>query len=118
MINRARVRPSRGVSAFGVAVGIIFTCVGLFFVIPRISSSNGPIWFGILWTLGALGITIFHGINVFTDRGIAVEEIQFESKTPAATASERLAEIQELKDKGVISQSEYDQKRAEIISKI
>lgn len=83
-----------------------------------ISSSNGPIWFGVLWTLGALAITIFHGVNAFTDRGIAVEEIQFDGKTPVASASERLADIELMRNKGIITQAEYDKKRAEIIAKI
>lgn len=112
------MRPSREVSILSFLMGVIFTGIGLFVVIPMISSNGGPGWFGIVWTLGALGMTIFHGVNAFTDRGIAVEEIQFDSKDSSKSASERLAEIEEMKNRGIISQAEYNQKRAEIIAKI
>lgn len=53
MRRRMRYRPSKASCIFSGIVGIIFSCIGLFVVIP----SFGP--FGILWTLIAIGITVY-----------------------------------------------------------
>lgn len=53
MKRRMRYRPSKASCIFSGIVGIIFSCIGLFVVIP----SFGP--FGILWTLIAIGITVY-----------------------------------------------------------
>ena len=118
MIKRARVKPSKEVSALGVVFGIVFTCVGLFFVIPNLSKEGGSVWIGVLWTLGAIGITIFFVLNAFTARGVSIEEVQFEYGSFNQSTSQRLAELEKIKSQGLISDEEYGTKRNEIISKL
>ena len=53
MRRNMRYRPSKASCIFAGIVGIIFSCIGLFVVIPSFGA------FGILWTLIAIGITIY-----------------------------------------------------------
>jgi hypothetical protein len=97
----------------------IFFIVGIFFLIPKFLESGGPIWFGLIWTIGALCLGIFNGYNAFSERGIAIEEIQFDniSKTQKSL-SKRMQDLEQLRSQRLISESEYQTKRKEIISKI
>lgn len=112
-MRRIHYRPGRAPSAMGLVMGVIFVCIGFFVVIP----SAGP--FGILWTVMALAITIFNGINVFSKHGVTTGEIQIEDADSFAPASgraqDRLTELKNLYDRGLITREEYEAKRAEIL---
>ena len=69
MKRRVRMKPGKGQSAAGMAVGILFCLLGIFVVIPSFGV------FGIFWTGMALIITIMNGINAFSDKGITSHEI-------------------------------------------
>lgn len=119
MYNRARVRPSRGNSVIGMIGGVVFVFIGIFVMIPKMAETNGPVWFGVLWTLLALCGVFFHGCNAFSERGIATEEIQFEHSPEAQKpALQRMKELEALREQGVISDQEYQLKRREIIAKL
>ena len=51
-----RYRPNKVQSAVGIAAGGLFILLGLFFVIPTFG------FFGIIWTLFAVGITASRNI--------------------------------------------------------
>ncbi len=120
MSRRVRVKPSRGQSAFGFFVGIIFCCIGLFVVIPTF----GP--FGLIWTLFAVIITIMNGISAFSDKGIASHEIVIDDMNDYSnnnfeykkSSEERMKELQQLYQQGMISEEEYNKKRAQILEQL
>lgn len=130
--RRVTYRPSKAQGAFGMVWGGVFVLIGLFVVIPIF----GP--FGILWTLAAIGITAMNGYQAFgkkyTGPEITIEEdstqmpnVQPSSPSPethdhipstALDAKERLEQLESLKQAGLITQSEYDQKRREILERL
>ena len=117
-----KMRPGKGQSAMGFFVGIIFCLIGLFIAVPSFGM------FGILWTLVAVGITISHGMNVFSDKGIPTHEIVIEEEdeqeekscedriaSGKSSSQERLEEAKRLYDLGLITEEEYGQKRKQIL---
>lgn len=115
-MGRIRVKPSRATSAMGMVVGVVFVGIGLFVIIPRFGS------FGIVWTMVAVAIALFHGVNAFSDRGIATTEIDVDGLPGIAQQAkqglsfdERLRKLEELRRDGLITESEYDEKRREVM---
>lgn len=119
MRRRMRYRPSKASCIFSGIVGIIFSCIGLFVVIP----SFGP--FGILWTLIAIGITIYQfamaagkvsmGSWSIEDETSEKEDGFGAENSTGKSAQDRLTELQNLYDRRLITQEEYEQKRQEIL---
>lgn len=121
MSKKIRVKPSKGQSTAGFFVGIVFCLIGLFVVIP----TAGP--FGIFWTMVAVIITITHGKNAFTEKGVATHEIVIEddelnqsseSYAFGTDSQKRLYEIKNLYDNGFMTKEEYEDKRKKIINNI
>lgn len=114
-MKRVRVKPSKGQATVGFIAGLIFCGIGLFIVTPTFGA------FGLLWTLFAIIITVIQGVNAFSDKGIATHEISIEDDNPyestskSKTAEERLNELQALYEKGMISSSEFNEKRKQIL---
>lgn len=113
--KRVTYRPSKSQAVFGGVVGVIFILIGVAVVIP----SFGP--FGVIWTLIAVGITIFNFYQAF-GKGYIGPEIRIEDEegtdTPPAgsgTAATRLQQLQSLYDQGLITGEEYEAKRQEIL---
>ena len=124
MRKRVTYRPGKAQGAFGTIWGGIFVLIGLFVVIPTF----GP--FGIIWTLGALGITVINALHAFGKKyvgpEIRIEEDKEGEPVPsdeshdhiqstALNARERLEQLKTLREAGLITQQEYDQKRREIV---
>ena len=130
--RRVTYRPNKAQGALGVVFGVIFIAIGLFVVTPVF----GP--FGLLWTLMAVGITAANGYQAFGKKYIG-PEIQIEEEdtqeergeaspalgqghdhipTVALDARERLEQLENLKDAGLITQEEYQKKREEIVSRL
>jgi hypothetical protein len=110
---RILVKPSRPQAALGMMVGIVFIGIGLFVAIPTFGV------FGIFWTLVAGAITVFHAMNVFSQRGLAHTEIEVrkgaglpEDELPF---DERLRRLERCRQDRLISEEEYQRKRQEII---
>ena len=97
--------------------GIVFAMIGLTVIIPMMSKDKGPVWFGLLWTGAAVVIAIVGAINAFSDKGIATEEIVSDSTDApnAKSTEERLRELDELRQKNLISQEEYAATRQRIL---
>ncbi len=120
MKTYARVKLSRPLSAMTCFVGVIFVGIGIFVVIPKIHV------FGILWTLVAIGITIYHGMNAFSERGVAHEVVELDSpdsvppvRCPAPQQTEqRLRELESLKEKNLITPEEYQTQRRRILENL
>ncbi len=114
MSRRIRVKPSKGQSLAGFIGGFIFCLIGLFAAIPIFGI------FGVLWTLIAIIITVSHGYNAFSDKGIPSHEIFIDdtSETHAnnITPEYRLNELQNLLNKGLITNDEFNEKRKKILN--
>lgn len=115
MSRRIKVRPGKPGSAAGMVVGIIFVILGLTVVIPMAGA------FGVLWTLVALVITILNGVNVFTDKGVPLYEVNIDgdagSHNHSPDYTEQLRQLKQLKDDGIITETEFNIKKEEILSK-
>ncbi|MDF7807551.1 hypothetical protein P4E94_08895 [Pontiellaceae bacterium B12219] len=128
MKTRGKIKPSKSSSFMQMIMGGIFAIIGVTVLIPTISKDNdGPVWFGLLWTGGALLGAIFGAINLFTDEGIPTEEFSYtttldddkQQPVPGYRSVEsRLNEIKKLKDKNLISHEEYEIKRSKILNEI
>ena len=119
MNKKMRMKPSKGQSILGMAVGIVFCFIGLCIVIPSLG------FFGIVWTGVAVGITVMNAINVFSEEGIATHEIiveDIEKKTAnqpkKASMEERLSMVDQLYRQGSITMEEREEKRKKILDEI
>lgn len=118
MQARGRIKPGKAISAIVMVWGIIFIGIGMFVVIPR-----GGL-FGVFWTLGAVVITIFHAVNLFSATGVAHEVVDFETNAgetaPSATESieQRLEKLDDLRANGLINETEYQEQRKRILGDI
>lgn len=74
MKKRVRVKPGKSASMFGMGVGVVFCLIGIFVAIPALGA------FGIFWTLMAVIITVSHGVNVFSEKGLSTHEIIVEDE--------------------------------------
>ena len=126
--KQIKMKPGRGQSVFAFCVGLVMTLVGLVAVIPTMGI------FGVLWTLVAGGITVMHGLNAFSDKGIPTHEIIIEEDNHAADrqvfkedegeeeaggkAEARLKEAKRLYESGLITQGEYENKRKQILEEL
>ena len=137
MAKKIHVRPGKGQSKFGFAVGIIFCLIGLFFAIPTFGL------FGVLWTAVAGYITYVNYRNGFTDKQIDSHVIEIDENGEDVTvtthtglgrhsysidgkidrvdevekesAEERLKQLTNLYVQSLITREEYEQKKKEIL---
>ena len=135
MSKKIHVRPGRGQSKVGFAVGIIFCLLGVFVVIPTFGL------FGIFWTAIAGWIAYSHYRNGFTDEPLDSHVIDIEDDGQNVTATryggyrnysyeeeaaagstdsmeERLRKLQSLYDQSLITYEEYEQKKKAILDEL
>jgi membrane-bound ClpP family serine protease len=112
-------RPSKPVSALAVIVGVGFIILGITVAIPEAGL------FGWLWTILAFLITGFHLFNILFANGVAEEVYDITSanqKQPNEVGhrmvEDRLKKLEALKQKGIISESEYKAQREKILNEI
>lgn len=114
--RRVTYRPSRAQAGIGLAGGALFVVLGVTVVIPNFGV------FGIIWTLFALGITIYNGYMAFGKKYIGPEiNIEDESAAPEQGAEDiegRLETLSDLRDKGLVTDEEYEKKRQEILDEL
>ena len=114
--RRVTYRPSRAQAGIGLAGGVLFVILGVTVVIPNFGA------FGIIWTLFALGITVYNGYMAFGKKYIG-PEINIEDEGAGAPeapsgAEERLTRLAALHEKGLITDGEYERKRQEILDEL
>jgi Short C-terminal domain len=112
---KARVKPGKGVSFIAAVLGLGMIVVGGLWVIPRFGS------FGIVWVIGAVAITGYHLFNVFSRDGVAIQEIDVDvggAGVGGGDTSARLQELNHLRAGNLITEEEYQRKRAEIIRRL
>ena len=125
--RRIKVKPGKTQSKFGFIVGIVFCIIGCVVAIPLF----GP--FGILWTGIAVVITVMNFKNGFSDEGVATHEIIID-ETDNVTELNRnafgddrreesagddievkLKKLNSLYEQGLITASEFEAKRKELL---
>lgn len=107
-------RPNKVQSVIGIAAGVLFVILGVVTVIPNFG------FFGIIWTLFAVGITAGNIYGACSGKGYGSWEVEEDGQPGGASGSldfeEKLQKLQRLYDQRLITRDEYDQKRAEIMS--
>lgn len=111
-MKRVRVKPSKSQSFVGMIGGVVFVFIG-FGMIPRIGM------FGIFWTIMAMVIAGMHAYNYFSDKGVASWEMDVEASPQVSNREEdfetKLRKLNRLKEDGLITESEFEKKRADIM---
>ena len=141
MKRNIRYKPSKINSGMTFVVGILFVIIGIAVVLPAtIASGFVPaVLFGLVWTGGAVAITVMHGLNLFgkttkTDLfgGFEVTDdtpqrpVSFRPDAPdhmhitgaSLSPKERLEQLEVLKGAGLIDDGEYQEKRKEILREL
>ena len=129
------MRPSRASALMGAVVGVIFCLIGFVVVIPNAGA------FGILWTAIAVFITGSNLYNALSDKGISSHTIEVEEEEDGdgvrlaevdgalndddagrgstvdrgSAVERRLERLNDLYDKRLVTQREYEEKRKEIL---
>lgn len=112
MKKQVRVRRARDSRPSGV-VGAVFVLLGIFMVIPAF----GP--FGIFWTLIAAVITAVNLLNAFSKKGVTSCRIEIdEADAPEEPIERRLERLRGLYEQRLISEEEYQTKKAELLEKL
>src|SRR5262245_546288 len=109
MSYRMGVRPGKAVSALGMVVGGLFVLLGLGVIVPLFGL------FGLVWTAVAVAIALYHGYNFFSDRGLSTYEVNVDSPGGVDDLDASLRKLAKLKADGLLSEQEYEQRRAEIV---
>lgn len=127
--KRIKVKPGKTQSKLGFFVGIAFCIIGCVAVIPMFGV------FGILWTGVAVAITVINYKNAFSEEGVTSHEIIIDESQDTAewdrTATEgrgkaessgedietKLKKLNSLYEQGLITASEFETKRKELLDK-
>ncbi|PXW93188.1 putative oligomerization/nucleic acid binding protein [Streptohalobacillus salinus] len=114
MTQRYRVKPSKGQSMFGFIVGLMFVVLGFVLVVPTFGG------FGIIWLLVSIGITIMHGINAFSEKGVATHQVDVQSSKDIMDQEggydQKIRQLHKLMQDGIISETEYESKKRELLN--
>jgi hypothetical protein len=116
MSGRARIKPSMPMSVIGMIASIAAVIIGFSIVIPNAGL------FGVVWTLFALFGVVYNAVNVFSERGISHEVVEFEGDLDGikdkGSIESRLQKLEALKQKGLINDQEYNQHREKILQEL
>ncbi|MDB6064189.1 MAG: hypothetical protein JWR26_397 [Pedosphaera sp.] len=125
MNKRYKSRPAPAMSAIAAIVGIIMVIFVIGFIFTVGATSSGAkvppaiILFVILWILLAIIGICYHLINAMSDSAPATTIIESEDGLPQPrTAADRLRELDDLRAKKLVSDSEYEAKRQVILKEL
>jgi Short C-terminal domain len=103
------VKPGKTVSVLGMVIGGLFVVLGIAVIIPTFGA------FGLLWTAMAGAIAVFYAYNFFTRQGIATHEVDVNAPDRVDELDTHLRKLAKLKDDGLLTDQEYERKRAELL---
>lgn len=123
ILKQGKMKYSKPISLIGMIAGIGLVIFGVtFFGSEVFSSNNTPpfvILFFILWIGIAIGITVFHGTNVFSKKGVSFVDIDLKSdgqeNRGANGFEEKLRKLNALRRDNLIDEDEFKIKRQEIM---
>lgn len=124
MKKNIRFSPSPAMRTFSRVFSGIFALIGLSFVYVGVTKvlPSGSGVFGIVWTLMACcfaGLGIYGAVSknglygLYRGFGISITDEDAEGEKRDITS--RLEELEKLRDDGLVTKEEYDQKREEIL---
>jgi hypothetical protein len=118
MKRRYTSRPAPAMSAFAALVGVGMLGFGIF----AMSQAGEFHPFFLLWIAVGVGVVGYHLVNAVSSKGVATEIIEAEDmgdeQTPAKSVAERLRELDLLKQHQLVSASEYESKRQQILAEV
>ena len=127
--KRIKVRPGKTQSKLGFFVGIAFCIIGCVVVIPMFGA------IGLLWTGVAVAITVINYKNGFSDDGVTSHEIIIDesddvselnggiggdngrAQSSGEDIEAKLKKLHSLYEQRLITSSEYEEKRKELLEK-
>jgi hypothetical protein len=109
MPYRVGVRPGKPASLVGMLTGGLFVVLGLAVVLPLFGA------FGLVWTLFAGLITLYHAYNFFSTRGLPTYQVDVDAPGTSEDFDTRLRKLAQLREDGLITDEEFEQKRAELM---
>jgi hypothetical protein len=109
MAYRIGVKPGKAASAAGMVVGGLFILLGVAVVIPTFGA------FGLVWTAVAGVIALYYAYNFFSSRGLSTYQLDVESPEGVEDLDASLRKLARLKADGLLTDEEYERKRAEIL---
>ena len=133
-----RVKPGRETSILTAVIAAAMGLFGIFVLAPAFSAGPafGPVgnaasFFVLIWVLAAFGIAAFYAYNAFSQRGASLIDVEMQDdvlmttglhgagkRTDSDTTGDfesRLRSLEALKRDGLISEAEYEEKRAAIL---
>ncbi len=109
------IKPGRTESQFAFFIGLIFVTIGIVMVLAALLTPIPAVTtlpFGIFWMIIS-GFNTYRAYkNGFTEKGMAHYEIEMDD----SDFDTKLRKLEMLKKDGLISQTEYQQKRNQIMS--
>lgn len=126
MDYKTKVKPSKASSITIIISGVLFLIFGVVFLISissELSSDDGGpliIAFFAIWIIMCIGFVVFGIANLVKKDGISTYEIDF-NKVDGSTnedmsnVEQRLRNLENLKQKRLITEEEYQKKRKDII---
>jgi hypothetical protein len=122
MRRNYRVRPGKGVSAFGAIGALVFLIGGC--ALMNSSPVRPPAVFQFIWVAICVAGLANSLYNAVSDSGIASEVIQEEviednnsPREPARDTASMLRELESLRAEGLVTEEEYQAKRQAVLSK-
>jgi hypothetical protein len=103
-------------SAVTAVVGVFMLIFGIA-VFSQAEGLRGPAMiFLVVWVIAAIGIVVYHIANATRPSGVPTEIIEGEDDAAEAKpAAQRLQELEDLRSRKLISDTEYEAKRQEIL---
>jgi Short C-terminal domain len=111
MSYRVGVKPGKAASAIGMFAGCLFVVLGVTVIVPIFGI------FGMVWTAIAAAIAVFYAYNFFSATGASTYEVDVESQGDVEDLDAGLRKLAKLKEDGLLTDQEYEQKRAEIMGR-
>jgi hypothetical protein len=109
MAYRIGVKPGKAASAVGMVLGGLFVLLGIAVIIPHFGA------FGLVWTAVAGAIALYYAYNFISSRGLSTYQIDVESPQGMDDLDAGLRKLARLKADGLLTDEEYERKRAEIL---
>jgi hypothetical protein len=122
-------RPTPGASALAAIVGVFILIIAVAVMGPIISQSgNTPpamILFLVVWVLGLIGMIGYNIVNAARPGGVPTQIVELQDDDSGASAlnqpkspAERLQELDDLRNRNLVSATEYAAKREEILARL
>jgi hypothetical protein len=121
-IKQVRVRPGKVNSVVLIVMGSIFLIFGTFLTGIGLAENSDPsfqtvLWlFRLIWWAACLFMIVYGLLTLFRKKPPAMLELDVEDGAALGDFEGRLRKLQALRRDNLISQQEYDQKRAEIMN--